>query len=102
MFLKRLGKTILFFAFLLLTKIGFSQISPVIFTVNDKPTYTDDFSYIYNKSNGVKADYSRASLEEYLDLYTKFKLKVAWAREHKIDTIPSLKEELQFYCKLFN
>ena len=97
MFSNRMNKTILFFAFLLLTKIGFSQTSPVIFTVNDKPTYTDEFSYIYNKSNGVKADYSRASLEEYLDLYTKFKLKVAWAREHKIDTIPSLKEELQSY-----
>ncbi len=91
-----MSKLVFVFSVFLTTNI-LAQTSPVIFTVNDKPTYTDEFSYIYNKSNGVKADYSRASLEEYLDLYTKFKLKVAWAREHRIDTIPSLKEELQSY-----
>ena len=97
MFFNKMSKLVFTFSFLFFTTQIFSQTNSVIFTVNDKPTYTDEFSYIYNKSNGIKADYSRASLEEYLDLYTKFKLKVAWAREHKIDTIPSLKEELQSY-----
>ena len=76
---------------------AFAQNNPVLFTVNGQPTYTDEFNYIYSKTNGAKADYSRGSLEEYLDLYTKFKMKVARAREMKLDTLPALKEELNGY-----
>ncbi len=75
----------------------FAQNGKILFTVNGQPTYTDEFSYIYGKTNGAKADYSRGSLEEYLDLYTKFKMKVARAREMKLDTLPALKEELNGY-----
>ncbi|MCB0644550.1 MAG: peptidylprolyl isomerase, partial [Phaeodactylibacter sp.] len=53
--------------------------------------------YIYTKTNGDKADFSRKSLEEYLDLYIKFKLKVQKAKEMQLDTIPSLKKELEGY-----
>lgn len=69
----------------------------VLFTINGKPTYVSDFNYIYLKNNGAKADYSRKSLDEYLDLYTKFKLKVQQARDMKIDSIPSLRQELNGY-----
>jgi len=53
--------------------------------------------YIYSKTNRDKADFSKASLEEYLDLYTKFKLKVQRARDLKLDTIPALRQELEGY-----
>lgn len=72
---------------------------PVLFTVQGTPVYVSEFNYIYSKTNGEKADYSKESLEEYLDLYVKFKLKVQKARDLKLDTIPSLKQELEGYRK---
>lgn len=79
--------------------IGLAQTSedPILFEVEGTPVHLSEFEYIYNKNNGTKADYTKASLEEYLDLYTKFKLKVQRAKELQLDTIPSLKRELEGY-----
>jgi peptidyl-prolyl cis-trans isomerase SurA len=74
-----------------------AQNDPVLFTVNGKPVHVSEFTYIYSKTNGAKANFSKSSLEEYLDLYKRFKLKVEKAREMRLDTIPSLKEELEGY-----
>ncbi|MEM9888977.1 MAG: peptidylprolyl isomerase [Bacteroidota bacterium] len=70
---------------------------PTLFSVEDTPVRVSEFKYIYDKTNGDDADYSKASLEEYLDLYEKFKLKVQKARDMKLDTIPSLQQELAGY-----
>ncbi len=78
---------------------AFSQDDPVLFSVDGKDVNLSEFNYIYNKNNGDKADYSKASLDEYLDLYTKFKLKVAKAREMGLDTVPRLQAELAGYRK---
>ena len=75
----------------------FGQKDPVLFSVNGLPVHQSEFQYIYEKTNGDQADYSRASLEEYLDLYLKFKLKVARAREMQLDTVPELRRELNGY-----
>ena len=73
------------------------QDDPVLFTVEGKPVHLSEFNYIYAKTNGDKADYSRKSLEEYLELYKNFKLKVQRARDMQLDTIPSLQRELAGY-----
>ena len=70
---------------------------PVLFSVEGKPVHVSEFDYIYNKNNGDNANYSRASLIEYLDLYIKFKLKVQKARDMRLDTIQALIEELAGY-----
>ncbi|HFA51681.1 MAG TPA: peptidyl-prolyl cis-trans isomerase, partial [Bacteroidetes bacterium] len=70
---------------------------PVLFTVDGTPVLRSEFDYIYSKTNGPDADYSKASLDEYLDLYINFKLKVQKAREMKLDTIKSLQQELDGY-----
>ncbi|MCB0684998.1 MAG: peptidylprolyl isomerase [Saprospiraceae bacterium] len=86
--------------FLLVVTFGFSfGQDKVIFTVEDEPVYLDEFLYIYEKTNRDKADFSRASVEEYLDLYKKFKLKVHKARQMQLDTIQSLQAELAGYRK---
>ena len=74
-----------------------AQQDPVLFSVQDKPIHVSEFDYIYQKTNGKKADYSKKSLEEYLDLYIKFKLKVQRARDMQLDTIPALIKELGGY-----
>lgn len=68
-----------------------------LFTVKNTPIKVSEFEYIYNKTNGTNADYSKPSLEEYLDLYVKFKLKVQKAKDMKLDTIPNLIQELDGY-----
>ena len=72
---------------------------PVLFTVENTPVHQSEFNYIYTKTNGDKADFSKKSLEEYLDLYVKFKLKVQRAKDMKLDTIPALQQELEGYRK---
>lgn len=70
---------------------------PVLFMVGNTPVRVSEFAYIYSKTNQNKADFSEASLREYMDLYIKFKMKVQKARDMKYDTIPSLKAELEGY-----
>jgi peptidyl-prolyl cis-trans isomerase SurA len=70
---------------------------PTLFTVKDQAVKVSEFDYIYNKNNGKDADYSKSSLEEYLNLYVRFKLKVQAARDMRLDTIPSLVKELEGY-----
>lgn len=72
---------------------------PVLFTVEGKPVNVSEFDYIYSKNSGKNTDYSEASLQEYLDLYVKFKLKVQRAKELQLDTIPTLMKELDGYRK---
>lgn len=70
---------------------------PVLFSVDKTPVHRSEFEYIYSKTNGKEANFSKASLEEYLDLYVKFKLKVQKAKDLQLDTIPQLKKELDGY-----
>jgi peptidyl-prolyl cis-trans isomerase SurA len=69
----------------------------VLFTVNNNPVTVGEFKYIYSKTNGTNANFSKSSLQEYLDLYIKFKLKVQEAKTLKVDNLPDIKEELLGY-----
>lgn len=74
-----------------------AQEDPVLFTVDGKSIHLSEFKYIYSKTNGDRADFSRASLDEYLELYKNFKLKVRRAHDMQLDTIPTLQKELAGY-----
>jgi peptidyl-prolyl cis-trans isomerase SurA len=84
--------------FCLLTQILHSQSTePVLFTIEGEPVTASEFVFIYSKTNQDKADFSEQSLREYLDLYTKFKLKVKRARDMQLDTAEALQRELEGY-----
>lgn len=71
-----------------------------LFTVNGKSTDVSEFKRVYTKNNiNNQADFSRASLDEYLDLYVKFRLKVTEAETQQLDTIKALQNELSSYRK---
>ncbi len=72
---------------------------PTLFSVGNVNVPVSEFKYIYAKTNQDKANFSEASLRDYLDLYTKFKLKVMKARDMRLDTIASLQSELDGYRK---
>lgn len=70
---------------------------PVLFSVKGNPVHVSEFQHIYTKTNQQNADFSEASLKEYLDLYIKFKLKVQKARDMQPDTVPAFQSELDGY-----
>lgn len=71
----------------------------ILFSVEDKDVTVDEFTYIYSKTNGDNASFSEVSLQEYLDLYVKFKLKVQRAKDMGLDTVKILQTELAGYRK---
>jgi peptidyl-prolyl cis-trans isomerase SurA len=82
---------------LVLSFISISQ-SQVIMTINNKDITTSEFLQIYLKNNN-EPKYDKTSLDEYMELFIKFKLKVAEAEALGYDTIPKLVKELDGYKK---
>lgn len=84
-----------FFAF---TFNGISQkgSNEVVMTVNGEEVTKSEFLQVYLKNND-NPKYDKESLDEYMELYKKFKLKVAEAEALGYDTIPALKRELKGY-----
>jgi peptidyl-prolyl cis-trans isomerase SurA len=73
---------------------------PVIETIGGTPVYVSEFSYVYNKNNANNPDaYTKENINEYLNLYTNFKLKVKEAEAMGLDTSSSFKKELEGYRK---
>ena len=68
----------------------------VVMTVNGEKVTKSEFLQVYLKNND-NPKYDKESLDEYIELYKKFKLKVAEAEALGYDTIPSLKRELKGY-----
>jgi peptidyl-prolyl cis-trans isomerase SurA len=73
---------------------------PVIETIGGTPVFVSEFSYVYNKNNATNPDaYTKENINEYLNLYTNFKLKVKEAEAMGLDTSASFKKELEGYRK---
>lgn len=71
---------------------------PVIVQVGEHPVSLSEFKYVYEKNLGQQdSAYSEGSLREYLQLYTRFKLKVLDAESQGIDTTADFKAELAGY-----
>jgi peptidyl-prolyl cis-trans isomerase SurA len=73
------------------------EILPV-FSVNKKTVTADEFIYLYKKNHQSKADeFTSEKIQEYLDLFINFKLKVEEARSRGLDTTASFKKEFNSY-----
>lgn len=68
----------------------------VIMTIAGKPVTTSEFLYIYEKNNQETGVESK-SMDEYVDLFVNFKLKVAEAEARGIDTTQEFIKELAGY-----
>jgi peptidyl-prolyl cis-trans isomerase SurA len=82
------------FIFLLAAICGSMAHGQTLFTYGNNAVSKDEFLKAYNKNKTENADKEKA-LREYLDLYSKFKLKVKAAHDMRIDTLPQLKNDLQ-------
>ena len=70
--------------------------SETLMTINGKPISSEEFLYIYEKNNQENA-IDPKSMDEYLDMFINFKLKVAEALSQGIDTTEAFKKELKGY-----
>ncbi len=84
--------------FLLLIISATSGYSQVLFSVNGTPVNADEFKYVYSKNsfNNDKA-FTKSDIEDYLDLFINFKLKVANAKTNGLDTLKALITEYNSY-----
>lgn len=69
---------------------------PVIMTVNGEPVLRSEFEYSYNKNNS-EGVIDKKTVEEYVDLFINYKLKVVAAMDAKYDTLQSFKNEFAQY-----
>ena len=95
--MKRKSPVVILVALLALTANTFAQSTdPVMMTINGKPVLKSEFEYIYNKNNSNNS-LDKKTLEEYVDLFVNFKLKVEEAKTQGIDTTKSFITELSGY-----
>ncbi len=71
---------------------------PVVLTIDGDNYHLSEFVYIYTKNN-KNASFKTKDLNEYMDLFINYKLKVKEAKKLGYDTIPQLKNELAQYRK---
>ena len=87
-------------AFLLLAVVAMSMgvmaQKETLMTINGKAVSAEEFLYIYEKNNQAGA-VDPKTMDEYLDMFINFKLKVAEAEAQGIDTTESFKKELKGY-----
>lgn len=77
-----------------------STVESTLLTIGDEKISAEDFKYVYEKNNGKNPDaYSKASINEYLNLYTRFKLRVKEGESLGLDTTTEFKQELAGYQK---
>ncbi len=90
----------LLFGFLFFTAIaGHAQkdTKEVLFTIDDKPYYTDEFSRVYKKNLDLVKDESQKDLNQYLELFIGYKLKVNRAYKLGLQNNQTYQNELKSY-----
>ncbi len=78
------------------TTVVAQQADPLLMRINKKDITRSEFEYIYNKNNSNN-ELDKKSLDEYVDLFVNFKLKVAAAEEAGLDTTAAFKKEFNGY-----
>ena len=88
-------KAFLFVAAAAMSVMALAQ-SETLMTINGKAVSAEEFLYIYEKNNQAGA-VDPKTMDEYLDMFINFKLKVAEAEAQGIDTTASFIKELKGY-----
>ena len=78
---------------------GFAQdkTKEVLFTINDKPYYTEEFARVYKKNLDLVKDESQKDLNQYLELFVGYKLKVNKAYKLGLQNNAQYQTELKSY-----
>lgn len=73
---------------------------PIVMEIGNLKVSLGEFKFVYEKNNlGDKNAYTAKSVQDYVDLFVKFKLKVQEALDLKLDAADDYKQELEVYRK---
>jgi peptidyl-prolyl cis-trans isomerase SurA len=75
--------------------LAFAAQDPVLMSINGKDVKLSEFEYLYHKNN--QQQLQKETLDQYLDRFIVYKLKVADAEAAKIDTLPTFNSEFAGY-----
>lgn len=75
---------------------AYAQDDPVIMTVAGQPVLRSEFEYSYNKNNS-EGVIDKKSVNDYVDLFINYKLKVKAAEDAHLDTLASYQKEFASY-----
>ena len=76
----------------------FSQVDQALLTIDGRQISADEFMRIYRKNNNLAAS-ANQGIDEYLDLFINFKLKVIEAENLGLDTSAAFHAELDGYVR---
>ncbi|MBB3699048.1 peptidylprolyl isomerase [Flammeovirga yaeyamensis] len=77
-----------------------SSTSPALLHLDQKDVTKENFVYLYEKNYQKDSSfYTQESIDEYLDLFINFKLKVAEAEALGYDTLDAFKNEYKMYVE---
>lgn len=78
---------------LALTVLAFAakKKDPVLMNVAGRPVYLSEFEYLYNKNNSQQLE--PQTIDQYVDMFVNYKLKVADALAEGLDTTATFKQE---------
>ncbi len=87
---------LLFILFSLFFSRVAAQNDPIVMVVNGQPVPRSEFEYSFNKNNSDGV-IDKKSVEEYVDLFIDYKLKVFAALDARYDTLSSYQKEFAMY-----
>lgn len=68
-----------------------------LLSIGEKEFSVEDFMYVYNKNRDLANQVDPKTVDEYMDLYINFKLKVLDAEQEKLDTTKNFLREYKGY-----
>jgi peptidyl-prolyl cis-trans isomerase SurA len=100
--IRRQMRRVLFFSCVMFFSVASLAQAPekdrVLFTVDTSRTFSSEFVYLYKKNHEGKPDeFTKEKIQEYLELFVNFKLKVREARSRGMDTTRAFIDELESY-----
>jgi len=94
--MKKIG---LIFITLIIFSLTISAQEKTLVEIGDKKIKKEEFVKIYTKNNSTEISNDVKSIDEYLELFVNFKLKVIAAEEMGLDTVSSYLSELNKYTQ---
>ena len=69
----------------------------VLLEIEDEKITVDEFKRVYKKNNQKKESKDKKSIEDYMDLFINFQLKVKQAEDLQMDTMQDFRKEMKSY-----
>ena len=77
------------------TLLAIAATDPVLMRINKKEVKLSEFEYLYKKN--LEQQVNKESIDDYVNRFVDYKLKVAEAERLGIDTLPRIKNEIDGY-----